>query len=127
MSTPGNLDCLTVGIAQISPVWLNRERTLEKIINHVHSAAKEGCQLVVFGEALLPGYPFWIELTDGARFNSSLQKEIHSHYMQNAIQIEAGHLNRLCEAAAHQRIAVVLGCIERALDRGGHSLYAALI
>jgi len=83
--------------------------------------------LVVFGEALLPGYPFWIELTDGARFNSPFQKEIHAHYMQNAIQIEAGHLNRLCETAGHQRIAVVLGCIERALDRGGHSIYAALI
>ena len=27
MSTSGDSDCLTVGIAQISPVWLNRERT----------------------------------------------------------------------------------------------------
>jgi len=127
MSTSGDSDCLTLGIAQISPVWLNRERTLDKIIEYVNLAVKEGCQLVVFGEALLPGYPFWIELTDGARFNSPFQKEIHAHYMQNAIQIEAGHLNRLCETAGHQRIAVVLGCIERALDRGGHSIYAALI
>jgi nitrilase len=116
-----------VGIAQISPVWLNRERTLDKIIEYVSLAAQAGCQLVAFGEALLPGYPFWIELTDGARFNSPFQKELHAHYVQNAIQIEAGHLKRLCEAAAHQRIALVLGCIERALDRGGHSIYAALI
>ncbi len=127
MSTFGDSEGLTVGIAQISPVWLNRSRTLEKIIEHVTAAANEDCQLVVFGEALLPGYPFWIEHTDGARFNSPLQKEIHAHYLQNAVQIEAGHLNGLCEAAADQRIAVVLGCIERAIDRGGHSLYAALI
>ena len=120
-------DCLTLGIAQIAPVWLNREKTLDKIIAYVHSAAQKGCQLVVFGEALLPGYPFWIELTDGARFNSALQKEIHAHYMQNAVQIEAGHLNRLCEAAGEQHITVVLGCIERALDRGGHSIYASLV
>jgi nitrilase len=124
MSASGDSDCLTVGIAQISPVWLDRERTLDKIIEYVRLAAQESCQLVVFGEALLPGYPFWIELTDGARFNSPFQKEIHAHYMHNAIQIEAGHLERLCEAAARQQIAVVLGCIERALDRGGHSLYA---
>lgn len=127
MSTAVDSDCLTVGIAQISPVWLNRAQTLDKIIVNVGAAAKEGCQLVVFGEALLPGYPFWIELTDGARFNAPLQKEIHAHYMKNAIQIEAGHLKRLCEAAAHQHIAIVLGCIERALDRGGHSLYATLL
>jgi nitrilase len=127
MSSLGDAEVLTVGVAQIAPVWLNRNRTLEKIIEHVTTAANQDCQLVVFGEALLPGYPFWIEHTDGARFNSPLQKEIHAHYLQNAVQIEAGHLNGLCEAAADHGIAVVLGCIERALDRGGHSLYAALI
>ena len=37
--------------------------------------------MVAFGEALLPGYPFWIEHTDGARFNSTIQKEIHAHYL----------------------------------------------
>ncbi len=127
MSASGESERLTIGIAQISPVWLNREKTLDKIIEYVSSAAQKGCELVVFGEALLPGYPFWIELTDGARFNSPAQKEIHAHYVQNAIQVEAGHLNRLCESVAQQRIAVVLGCIERAADRGGHSIYASLI
>lgn len=127
MSTAADSDRLKVGIAQIAPVWLNRERTLAKIIEHVNAASQKGCQLAVFGEALLPGYPFWIERTDGARFNSPLQKEIHAHYVQNAVQIEAGHLKPLCEAANHLRIAVVLGCIERPLDRGGHSIYAALI
>jgi hypothetical protein len=91
---------LIAGIAEISPVWLNRTRTLDKIIDYVDLAAKENCQLVVFGEALRPGYPFWIERTDGARFNSPLQKEIHAHCMQNALQIEGGHLSSLCEAAA---------------------------
>ena len=127
MSSFGVSEGLTVGVAQIAPVWLNRNKTLEKIIEHVNAAANEGCQLVVFGEALLPGYPFWIELTEGARFNSPLQKEIHAHYLQSAVQLEAGHLDRLCQAAADHRIAVVLGCIERALDRGGHSIYAALV
>ena len=127
MSSAADAERLIVGIAQISPVWLNRSRTLDKITEYVHRAAGENCQLVVFGEALLPGYPFWIELTDGARFNSPLQKEVHAHYVQNAVQIEAGHLDGLREAAADHHIAVVLGCIERARDRGGHSLYAALV
>lgn len=127
MSNSGNSDHIAVGIAQISPVWLNRGRTLEKIIEYVSAAGDEGCQLVAFGEALLPGYPFWIELTDGARFNSPLQKELHAHYLRNAVQIEAGHLDPLCEAAAKRRIAVYLGCIERAKDRGGHSIYAAIV
>ena len=120
-------DQLTVGLAQIAPVWLDRTKTLEKIIHYVETAGDDGCQLVVFGEALLPGYPFWIELTDGARFNSPLQKEIYAHYLDQAVQIEAGHLNALCRSAADRGIAIYLGCIERALDRGGHSLYCALV
>nr|AAR97474.1 nitrilase [uncultured organism] len=121
------MDSLTVGLAQIAPVWLNRAGTLSKMLEQVRAAKEAGCQLVVFGEALLPGYPFWIELTNGAVFNSPMQKEIHAHYMDQAVQIEAGHLDPLCGAAKAHGITVVAGIIERPLDRGGHSLYASLV
>ena len=127
MASNQSEDALTVGLAQMAPVWLDRQKTLTRILEQVVTAAEKGCQLVVFGEALLPGYPFWIERTDGARFNSSVQKEIHAHYMQQAVQIEAGHLDSLCRAARQAHVAVVLGCIERPEDRGGHSLYASLV
>jgi nitrilase len=120
-------DVLTVGIAQIAPVWMNRDQTLAKIAQYVEGAADEGCELVAFGEALVPGYPFWIQRTDGARFNSPVQKDIHAHYMSQAVQIEAGHLQLLCRAAAKHEIAVIVGCVERASDRGGHSLYCSLV
>jgi nitrilase len=100
---------------------------MAKMVQYVNLAAGQGCQLVVFGEALLPGYPFWVERTDGARFNSPVQKDIHAHYMQQAVQIEAGHLEPLCHAAAQRGIALYAGCIERAADRGGHSLYCSLV
>ena len=61
---------LTVALAQIAPVWLDRAATLAKVNSYVEQAARQGCGLVAFGEALVPGYPFWLELTDGARFNS---------------------------------------------------------
>ena len=120
-------DHLLVGLAQIAPVWLKRERTMAKMIDAVEEAAGLGCALVAFGEALLPGYPFWIERTDGARFNSPLQKEMHALYMAQAVQIEAGHLQPLTAIAAEEGIAVVAGCVERPSDRGGHSLYCTLV
>jgi len=127
MTYPNDTETLTIGIAQIAPVWLERERTLDKILTQVHAAADAGCQLIAFGETLLPGYPFWIERTHGAKFNDPRQKAIHAHYMANAVQIEAGHLDRLCQTAEARRIAVMLGCVERPQDRGGHSLYASLV
>jgi len=127
MPISSGADTLTVGLAQIAPVWLNREQTLAKIIEYVHTAAKADCNLVAFGEGLLPGYPFWIEPTGGAAFNSPVQKEIHAHYLANAVQIEAGHLEPLCEAARQHHLAIMLGIIERPEDRGGHSVYASLV
>ena len=98
-------DRLTVGLAQIAPVWLKREPTLNKILEYVDNAAEQSCDLVVFGEGLLPGYPFWIERTNGAEFNSPRQKEMHAYFLANAVQIEAGRLDQLCETAADRRIA----------------------
>ena len=79
---------LKVALAQISPVWLDKKQTIQKIENTIEDASKEKAELIVFGEALLPGYPFWIGLTNGATWNSSVQKEIHAHYVQNSITIE---------------------------------------
>lgn len=118
---------LRVSLAQIAPCWLDKAATLAKVEDFVGQAAGQGSQLVAFGEALLPGYPFWPDLTDGARFESSLQKDLFAHYSSQAVDIDAGDLQSLCDMAARHRIAVYLGCIERASDRGGQSLYASLV
>lgn len=120
-------DHLVVAAAQIAPVWLDRSRTTDKILSAMHDASRAGARLVTFGEALLPGYPFWLERTDGARFESPVQKVLHSHYLDQAVQIEAGHLERVCHAAKQLSLATILGIIERPRDRGGHSVYASLV
>jgi len=118
---------LRVSLAQISPVWLDRDATLAKVEDYVRQAAAEGSQLVAFGEALVPGYPFWLELTNGAQFNSGVQKDLFAHYSSQAVDIDAGDLRSLCEVARQHSIAVYLGCIERPADRSGQSLYASLV
>lgn len=118
---------LKIGVAQIAPVWLNKRQTLQKIEKYVADAAKQGCELVVFGEGVLPGYPFWLSLTNASVFNSPIQKELHAHYVKNAVQIESGDLNSVCDLAKKHEIAVYLGTIERAENRGGHSIYASLV
>lgn len=118
---------LKVALAQIAPVWLNREKTLEKIIQWASDAAEQKAKLVMFGEALLPGYPFWLDRLNGSSFNSTVQKAIHAHYMDQAVSIEDGHLDPLCKIANEKKISIYLGIIERPSDRGGHSLYCSIV
>ncbi len=122
-----NNNLLKVAMAQISPIWLNKERTINKIKTYIEDAGEKKCELIVFGEGLLPGYPFWLSFTNGAEFNATMHKELHAHYIRNAIQIEKGDLDEICTLAKKYKIAIYLGIIERAQNRGGHSLYCSLV
>lgn len=118
---------LKTALAQISPVWLNKQKTLDKVELYINKAASASCDLIVFGEGLVPGYPFWLALTGGAEWNTGINKELHAHYVSNAVTIENGDLDSVCKLAKKHKIAVYLGIIERPLDRGGHSIYASLV
>lgn len=118
---------LKVAMAQIAPVWLDKQATIRKIEGFIIDAAKEKADLVVFGEALLPGYPFWLALTNGAKWDLKVNKELHAHYARNSIQIEAGELDAVRKLAKEKKVAIYLGIIERAKNRGGHSLYCSLV
>ncbi|CAN7620808.1 carbon-nitrogen hydrolase family protein [Phenylobacterium sp. LjRoot225] len=114
-------------MAQIAPVWLRRTETLEKACAVAELAASQGCRLVVFGEALAPGYPFWIERTDGARFDDPKQKAIFAQYLDQGVVIERGDLEPLQAVARRHGLSIYIGVMERAPDRGGHSLYCSLV
>jgi nitrilase len=121
------MDKLKIGLAQFAPVWMNREKTLAKALEYAEDAANENCELVVLGgEASVGGYPYWLELTEGARFGSPLQKEIFAEYSNQAVVIERGDLNSLCELARARKISVYIGVVEKPPERG-ESLYAALV
>ncbi|MEO5777846.1 MAG: carbon-nitrogen hydrolase family protein, partial [Sediminibacterium sp.] len=118
---------LKIAMAQFAPVWLCKNKTIDKIKSLLVDAGTEKCDLIVFGEAFLPGYPFWLSLTNGSEFNSIIQKELHAHYIRNSVQIENGDLVEICKLSKEYAIAIYLGIIERAKDRGGHSLYCSLV
>ena len=118
---------LKIGLAQFAPMWMNREKTLEKALTYAADAANQDCEFVVLGgEACVGGYPYWLELTGGAQFNSTVQKEIFAEYSNQAVVIERGDLRIVCDLAREKRIAIYIGIVEKPATRG-ESLYAALV
>lgn len=118
---------LKVAMAQIAPKWLDKSATLEKVEAAIVEASKNDIELLVFGEGLLPGYPYWLALTEGAKWNTKINKELHAHYLRNAVSIDAGDLTSITKLAKKYKMSIYLGIIEKPLDRGGHSLYASLV
>lgn len=120
-------DGLRVGLGQISAVWLDKAATIEKVCGYIADAGRQNVDLIAFGESIVPGYPFWVELTGGAKFNDAEQKQFFAHYARNAIDLDAGDLDKVRQQAKQHKIAVYLGTIERPKDRTSMSLYCSMV
>ncbi len=118
---------ITIALPQLAPVWMDRAGTLEKVVATIEEAAHSGAELIVFGEGFAPGYPFWLDGTGGAEFNSPTQKTLYAYYSEQAVKIEAGHLDEVCTTLKRHNMAAYIGIIERAPDRSGHSLYCSYV
>ncbi len=120
-------DILRIGLAQMAPVFLDRRATLAEVVRRIDEAADAGCHLVAFPEIIVPGYPVWLERTNGAQFDHPDQKRLYARYLQQAVTPEAGHLDEVRSTAARRRIVVILGVAEAARDRGGHTIYCSRV
>lgn len=117
---------MKVAISQSSPIWMNKTASLEKAESEIEKAATEKADLIVFGEGFVPGYPFWVSFTNGAEFDSKLQKDMFSIYFQNAVNVDSGDLGSIQKACKTNKIACYLGVIEKTNNRGA-TLYCSLI
>jgi predicted amidohydrolase len=97
-----------VAATAIAPVYWDRDATTEKAIKYIREAAENGANIIGFGEAFIPGYPWWIYFEaplEGQRFYGELYK--------NAVEIPSSTTDSLCEAAKKARIYAIIGINER--------------
>jgi nitrilase len=120
---------MLIAAAQIAPVFLDRNRTLAKVIATLQDAAARGCRVVAFGETLVPGYPHWLDRAGGARFDHPDLKGLHALSLREAVDLAPGstHLDEVRRVAGEHGLTVVLGIAERAHDRAGHSIYCSCV
>lgn len=102
-----------VAVVQESPVFFDKEKTIQKIENRVKKYAKTGCNLVVFPESFIPGYPRGF--TFGANIGSRTKegRELYSEYYKNSIDIESEDLKRLEKLANSEKTYLVIGVTEK--------------
>jgi nitrilase len=115
-----------VAVCQKPPVLLDLPATMDRALATLAEAAGAGARLVVFPEAYLPGYPTWIwRLRPGG--DMALGNRLHAELRRNSVNIGAGGLDRLCQAAAKHGVVVVMGLNEIDAQFSGTTLYNTLV
>lgn len=115
-----------IAIAQVAPVILNREKTLERAIELIEEAAANGAKLLVFPEAFISGYPAWIwRLRPGSDWSTS--EELHGQLQDSAVDLHAEGLKTICEAARKNQLNLVCPLNEKETQRSGATVYNSVL
>jgi nitrilase len=116
---------LKVAAAQLAPIYLNKEKTLDKACEAIREAGTKGAKLIVFPEAFLSGYPDWVWLIPNSK--GAALNELYIKLVDNAVSIPEKATEKLCKAAKEAGINVVMGMNERNSETSGTSLYNSLL
>ena len=110
---------------QISPVFLDRDATIDRACDAIADAASRGVRCAVFPEAFVPGYPLWIwSLAAG---QTQELRALYAELLDQAVTIPSAAVARLCEAARAAHMFVAIGVNERNVEASGTSLYNSML
>jgi nitrilase len=116
---------IIASIAQITPVFLNKEATVVKAIKAINEAAKKGAKLIVFPEAFIPCYPEWVWVNPPGK--KALTNPLFEILLENSLSVTDSATEKICKAAGKAKIFVVMGINERNAEASNASIYNTLI
>lgn len=109
-----------VAAVQATPVFLDREATIDKACELIAKAAVEGAGLVVFPEAFVPGYPDWVWRTKPWD-----DRQWFGRLLDQAVTVPSDATARLGDAARLAKAWVAIGVNE--LDRASRTIFNSLL
>ncbi|MDO6473294.1 carbon-nitrogen hydrolase family protein [Maribacter sp. 1_MG-2023] len=114
-----------VCLIQDSPVFFDIEKTIDKIESLVKTYAKQGCELIVFPESFIPGYPrgFSFGAVVGSRTDKG--RKLYADYHKNSLDLEGKELHRLVKLAKTEKVYLIIGNTEKQSNSG--SLYCSML
>jgi len=115
-----NFHSSRVAAVQASPIYMDLNASIDKAIDLITEAAKNGARLVAFPENFLPGYPWFVWLGTPA-----WAMQFMNDYHKQALIVGSEQYQRLEKAASDNQIQVVMGFTEK--DNGSLYMSQAII
>ena len=116
---------IKIAAAQLTPYFLNKNKTVDKACNAISEAGNNGAKLIVFPEVFISGYPDWVWLVPNS--NGKLLNKLYVQLVANAVSVPDESTAKLCEAAERANINVIIGMHERNVEKSGASIYNSLL
>ncbi|MDP9180657.1 MAG: carbon-nitrogen hydrolase family protein [Chloroflexota bacterium] len=115
----------TVAAAQLSPVFMDREATIEKACEAIAEAGRKGAGVIVFPEVFVPGYPDWAWVIPPSRVD--IHRAMYAELLAQSVTIPSPATDKLCRAAKSAGAYVVIGVDELNAEASGGSIYNTLL
>src|SRR5271168_98130 len=103
------------GVAQVGAVPFDVEASIAKAESWIAKSGTEGCQLVVFPEAFVAGYPKGTDFDSSIGWRTERGREEFLRYFEASITVPGPETERLGMAAAAAKTFVVVSVMERDL------------
>lgn len=115
----------TIAAVQASPVFMDRDATIDKACALIAEAAKNGASIIVFPEAFVPTYPDWVWVIPPGQ--AGLNRQLYGELLDQAVTIPSAATEKLGRAARAAGAYVVIGVNERNTEASGGSIYNTLL
>jgi nitrilase len=116
---------IRLAAVQAAPVFLDLDRTVDKACRLIQEAADNHASLVVFPEAFLPAYPFWVWFIPPGRTHPL--RELYAALHKHSVTIPGAAIARVAAAAARAHTCVAIGVNERNAEGSDASLFNSLV
>jgi nitrilase len=118
-------ETVRVAAVQATPVILDAEATIDKVIVRLGEAADQGASLVVFPECFVSLYPSGAWAAAAATWSAGCD-ELWERMWASSIDVDGPLVARLAKACAERGVYVAIGVNEREDDRPG-TLYNTML
>jgi nitrilase len=119
------IEKFTVAVVQATPVFLNREATVDKACGLIEETGRAGARLAAFPASFIPAYPDWVWAVPAGE--TSVLNHLYAELLANAVDVPGPDVERLCQAARRAKVYVAMGVSERNSEASGASLYNTLL
>ncbi len=120
---------IAVAIIQHAPVFMDLAASVAKAAMLTEDAARQGAEVVTFGETWLPGYPAWLDYcSEVALWDHEPSKEVFARLRQNSVVVPGQETKLLAQLAGDHQLTLVIGVNERVeTGPGNGTLYNSLL